>query len=110
MPFAEACLFGLADNNRSIIARALRPSRRVSSAEGRGAILRATALTVLFGIILSGCTTDEIPRLPRPKAELIDARRAEEAQAVALRRALVSGALALFSKGSYYDQNDQSWS
>jgi predicted acylesterase/phospholipase RssA len=84
--FAEGLLFDLADTTRSIVARTLRPWRRVRSGEGLGAILFATALTPIFGIVLSGCATDEIPRLPRTKAQLIDERRAEEAQGMVLRR------------------------
>lgn len=47
-----------------------------------------------LAVFLAGCTASELPRLPRPEADLVAARAAYEADAEALRREVAVRALA----------------
>jgi hypothetical protein len=60
-----------------------------------GGILRRLASPGLAAaVVLAGCTTSELPRLPRTQADLITARQADEQQAEALRRDVVRRGIA----------------
>jgi hypothetical protein len=70
------------------IARALRKGGAIAldARPVAAGILRSIgSLGLAVAIALAGCTTSELPRLPRPQADLISARQADEAQMTALR-------------------------
>jgi hypothetical protein len=58
-----------------------------------GVLQRFASLGLAAAVGLAGCTTSELPRLPRTQADLISAREAEEEQAETLRREVVLRAL-----------------
>src|SRR3712207_7458481 len=51
-----------------------------------GIARRLVSLGLAAAVALAGCTASELPRLPRTEADLIAARQADEAQAIAFRR------------------------
>src|SRR4051812_11914550 len=58
-----------------------------------GVLQRFASLSLAAAVGLAGCTTSELPRLPRTQADLISVREADAEQAEALRREVVLRAL-----------------
>src|SRR3954469_12957591 len=58
-----------------------------------GVLQRFALLGLAAAVGLAGCTTSELPRLPRTQADLISVREADAEQAEALRREVVLRAL-----------------
>jgi hypothetical protein len=51
-----------------------------------GIVRQLSGWLLSVAVALAGCTTDELPRQPRSRAELIEARKADEAEFAAFRR------------------------
>jgi hypothetical protein len=80
-------VFGLSRKEFSI--GGLRRRRWIRWPEVGNTTLWMATLALMIGVGLAGCTTDEIPRLPRTKAELVEARTADNSQDAAIRRELI---------------------
>jgi hypothetical protein len=67
-----------------------------------GIVRRLASVGLAAAVALAGCTTSEVPRLPRSQADLIKARQVDEAQADALRHDVALSSITRI-KASYDD-------